>query len=461
MASAVIWMIQNFKSLVVTIVIFCTMVLTAPGELLCQGMEGIPDQQIDQQFQKEVIDSVSSALNEVYVFPEVAKKMEKKMRELYKKGEYKDLTSLQEFTRRLTEDMQAISNDKHLRVGFVPESMRERLAQNEDSLTPEQRKEQFKRLARNNFAFKKIELLPSNIGYLKLDGFNDASYAGATAVAAMNFLANVDALIIDLRENGGGSPSMIQLITSYFYEDPVHLNSFYIRKEDTTQQFWTSSYVPGPRMTDVDLYILTSDYTFSAAEEFTYNLKNLKRATIVGETTGGGAHPNETRFFANLNVGMSLPFGRAINPITGTNWEGVGVEPDIRCPADQALDLARLEALKKISDKTMDADRKAIIDFDIEILKASHQPAQVDESILRQYTGNFGPRRVWFENGNLYYQREDRPVFKLIPMSEDTFMLEGVDYFKMRFVKDDSGNVVEILGMYREGQRDRSPKDKN
>jgi len=126
---------------------------------------------------------------------------------------------------------------------------------------------------------------------------------------------------------------VIQLISSYFFADPTHLNSFYIRHEDTVEQFWTQAYVEGPRMTDVDLYVLTSSYTFSGAEEFSYNMKNLKRATIIGETTGGGAHPVDTHIWPKLNFGMRVPFGRAINPITGTNWEGTGVEPDIKAPA--------------------------------------------------------------------------------------------------------------------------------
>lgn len=461
MAHLLGWFVDNIKGLFLTIILLCAVILTAPGELLCQTGQEMPDQEINAQFQKEVIDSVSAALNEVYVFADVAKNMEKRMRDLYKKGEYKELTSLQQFTQRLTDDMLAISNDKHLRVGFVPEEMRERFTQDEDSLTDEQFQKLYDRYARDNFTFDKVEHLPGNIGYLKFDNFVDAAYAGPTAVAAMNFLANVDALIIDLRENGGGNPSMIQLIISYFYKDPVHINSFYIRKEDTTQQFWTLPYVPGPRMEDVDIYVLTSSYTFSGAEEFSYDLQSMKRGTIIGETTGGGAHPVETRFFQNLNVAMRLPYGRAINPITGTNWEGVGVIPDIKCPEDQALNVARMEALKKIIAKTEDEERKAALDFDLGILKASYEPAQVDESILRQYAGSYGPRKVWFENGNLYYQREDNPVYKLIPMSEDTFLPEGLDYFKMRFVKDDSGNVTEIMGIYRDGRTDRSPKDKN
>jgi len=149
-----------------------------------------------------------------------------------------------------------------------------------------------------------------------------------------------------LRYNGGGAPSMIQLISSYFFAERKHLNSFYVRASDSWEHFWTQEEVQGPKLVDVPIFILTSGRTFSAAEEFTYNLKNMERATIVGETTGGGAHPvNGRNFdFGTFTITMSVPYGRAVNPTTGTNWEGVGVVPDIAVPADQALDKALQEA---------------------------------------------------------------------------------------------------------------------
>jgi C-terminal processing protease CtpA/Prc len=195
-----------------------------------------------------------------------------------------------------------------------------------------------------------VAILPGNIGYLKLNGFVDAQIAGPTAVAAMNFLANADALIVDLRDNGGGSPSMIQLLSSYFFEERVHLNSFYIRRTDEWEEFWTHDQVQGPRMTEMPIFVLTSGRTFSAAEEFTYNLKNLERATIVGETTRGGAHPvtGSTIPFDGFTIGMTIPYGRAVNPVTGTNWEGTGIDAHIEVPADDALDAAVREASRSI-----------------------------------------------------------------------------------------------------------------
>jgi hypothetical protein len=417
-----------------------------------------PDKVIDARMQAEIIDSVTQALNEIYVFPDVAKKMEKHLRKQYKKKAYKDITSLTEFTQKLTEDLQKISHDRHLWVRFVSDEMMSMFEG--DTLTDEQKQRELEEKRRDNFCFKEIKLLEGNIGYVDLRCFAGAADAGPTAIAAMNFLAYTDAIIFDLRQNGGGSPSMIQLISSYFFPERVHLNSFYIRKSDSTKQFWTQAHVQGPRMSDVDLYVLTSNYTFSAAEEFTYNLKNMERATIIGDTTGGGAHPIEVKPFQNLSIGMSLPFGRAVNPITGTNWEGTGIAPHIAVPQEQALDVAHLEALKKLLEKTEDADRKTQLEWAIEGKNVKLNPVTVEVSKLQKYAGQFGPRKFSVEDGVLYYQREDRPKYALIPMGDHKFMLDGLDYFRIQFVEEPTGEFNEMIGQYDNGRTDGNKRDK-
>ncbi len=416
------------------------------------------DKKIDAKIQAMVIDSVTRALNEVYVFPDVAKKMEKHLRSQYKKNAYKDLTSLREFSQKLTEDLRQISHDRHLWVDFASNEL---LAQFQgDTLTDEAKQKELEQNRIDNFCFKELKILEGNIGYVDFRCFSDAIDAGPTAIAAMNFLAYTDAIIFDLRQNGGGSPSMIQLITSYFFPEPVLLNTFYIRKTDSTHQFWTQASVQGPRMTNVDLYVLTSSYTFSGAEEFTYNLKNMKRATIIGDTTGGGAHPIDRKAFHSLNVGMSLPFGRAVNPVTGTNWEGTGIAPHIYVPQEQALDVAHLEALKKLAEKTQDPDRKAQFKWAIDGKQTKLHPVSLQSGELQKYAGQFGPRKIWVEDGALYYQREDRPKYKLIPMGNHWFMLEDLDYFRIEFLTDDKGGINELVGHYDNGRTDGNKRDK-
>jgi C-terminal processing protease CtpA/Prc len=290
-----------------------------------------------------VIDGAVSSLNEFYVFPETAKKMEEAIRARQKKGEYDAFYDGEAFANLLTYHLQEVSHDKHLRVNFSPRV----LPKGDPGKDPDAEARMRTEMERNNCFFEKAERLPSNIGYLKVNGFPNPDVCGPTAMAAMGFLANVDALIFDLRDNGGGDPKMVALISTYLFGEATHLNDLYNRKENTTTQFWTLPYVPGKRFTGKPVFVLTSKRTFSGAEEFTYNLKNLKRATIIGETTGGGAHPTaDHRIDDHFMIGV--PFARAVNPISKTNWEGTGVEPDVKVSADQALDVAKKMAAEQI-----------------------------------------------------------------------------------------------------------------
>ena len=302
---------------------------------------------IDAATRARVIDGAVARLNEFYVFPETAKKMGEAVQARLKGGGYDAITDGDDFASKLTEDLRAVSQDKHLGVNFSAQVIPNRepgANPPPDPATLEQRRTQV--LRRNNCAFEKVEWLPSNIGYLKFNGFAGPELCGPTVTIAMNFLANVDALIIDLRSNGGGSPEMVAYICSYLFAERTHLNDLYNRKEDKTTEYWTRD-VPGPRLTKQPVFVLTSKRTFSGAEEFTYNLKNLKRATIIGETTGGGAHPvSGHRIDDHFSIGV--PFARAINPISKTNWEETGVEPDIKVPASEALEVAKKMAAEQI-----------------------------------------------------------------------------------------------------------------
>ena len=314
------------------------------------------DMTIDAKMKSEVIDQLFKDLNDSYVFPETAKKMETDVRNRLKNKEYEKITSAQEFAKKLTEDLQSVSKDKHLRVRFSFQPIPVRQERSEPSAEEIANYEKYVR--RVNFGFEKIERMQGNIGYIDLRGFSDPKLGAETVKAAMNFLANTDAIIFDLRQNGGGNPEMVQLISSYLFGDkPIHLNSLYWRKGDKTDEFWTKPEAANIKFEGKDIYVLTSSRTFSGAEEFSYNLKNLKRATIIGETTGGGAHPGGM-FRLNDHFGVFIPVGRAINPISKTNWEGTGVEPDVKVPKEQALKVAYIAALKKSAAKEKDEDSK-------------------------------------------------------------------------------------------------------
>jgi hypothetical protein len=306
----------------------------------------------------QTIEAILSRLNESYVLPETAARMEKAIRSRIQKGEYDKITSSAVLAQTLTAHLAEIAKDKHLGVNFYYEP----ISANENQIEPTvEEKEMFRRSAASqNFGFEKVERLNGNVGYMELNGFINSELGAETAIAAMQFLTNTDALIIDLRYNGGGVPGLAQLISSYFFSvKPVQLHSIYWREGNRTEQFWTLPFVPGKRYLDKPLYILMSKQTLSAPESFAYNLQALKRAVIVGETSAGGANPGR-EFRINEHFAVFVPTGRAINPTTGTNWEGTGVKPDIETTFKQALKVAHLAALRKLLD-TSPSERKKMM----------------------------------------------------------------------------------------------------
>jgi hypothetical protein len=298
---------------------------------------------IDAATRDRVINGTLTKLDEFYVFPETAKKMAAAVREREKKGEYANVRNGVQLALLLTTHLQEVSRDRHLRVTFSPFA-----AGGPGGPGPGSGPGPGPR--GDPCGFEKAERLDGNIGYIKLNVFADPAECREAASAAMARIADVDAVIFDLRDNGGGRPQMVALLTSYLFAQRTHLNDLWNRTTGQTEEFWTTEDVPGKKLTTQPVYVLTSQRTFSGAEEFSYNLKNLKRATIVGETTGGGAHPVAPQEIDERFVAV-VPNGRAINPITKTNWEGVGVEPDVKVPAAEALLKARELAGKGLASK--------------------------------------------------------------------------------------------------------------
>lgn len=308
---------------------------TQPGKLDGIGIVAdpavlTPQRPLGATGRKELVEGVAAAVSDVYVFPEVGRQMAARIRARSASGAYDSISREKAMAARLTEDLRSVADDKHLAVRFSPAEP----SQNPSGLAPTGPE-----AAHDNYGFRKVELLEGNVGYLRLDLFLDDREAKKTADAALAFLGHADAIIVDLRYNAGGDPEMIRHISSYFFDTPTHLNSMMDRDDKIVGDYWTGD-VPGKKLPQtLPLYVLTSRSTFSGAEEFAYNLKQLERATIVGETTGGGAHPVRPIRIDDRFV-VSVPFLRAVNPITRTNWEGVGVEPDVATPADQALERA-------------------------------------------------------------------------------------------------------------------------
>ena len=441
----------------ILIVLFC-LALAAASAIAQQAQPPQPPA-VDAAKKQAVVDEIAKLFNENYIFPETAKKVGDALQAKLKAGDFDRAADASSFARAVSAVILDVSKDKHTGFAYNPamaEDIRTMMGQSEAERA-KVRERQLGESRRDNFGFRKVEQLDGNIGYLDFREFASPDEAGPTAIAALNFLGYCDAVIIDLRQNGGGDPAQIQLMSTYFFPDMAHLNDLYYRQGDRMENYWTMPYVPGPRLDKADLYILTSSRTFSGAEEFTYNMKNLKRATVIGETTGGGAHPTRA-MIVQTDYMLRVPYARAINPVSKTNWEGTGVAPDIAVPAAEAFDKAYAMAVEKLAAKASDPARKAGYEWIMTGLKAKADPAHVAEKTLKSYAGVYGERKVTFENGALYYQRVG-PKYRLIPVTGTLFAVEGLGYFRLEFTVRD-GKAVEVAGLYNDGRREPSPRTK-
>jgi hypothetical protein len=326
----------------------------------------------EQMSGREIVTTALSLLRANYVFPEVAEQAATSVEARLAAGEYDDLDEIT-LTELLTSHLQEVTRDKHLRLrlgggpgpgpggpgpgpgpgpGGPGPGPGPGLRRGPDGTEPENheaRRLAMRQMGRlDNFGIRRVERLDGNVGYLDLRRVAMAANAGPAIAGAMELVAGTYALIIDLRHNGGGAPDGVALWCSYLLtEKPTHLNDIFHADTGETHQFWTLPYVPGTRYVEQPVYVLTGSHTFSGGEELCYNLQALGRAELIGETTGGGAHP--TRGFPiSRAVHIGIPFARSINPVTGTNWEGTGVIPDVAVPEAEAYDVAYGKALQHV-----------------------------------------------------------------------------------------------------------------
>jgi hypothetical protein len=323
---------------------------------------------------KAVLSTLSKELQARYVFPEVAEKVGRALEARAAQGAYEEAITPEAFAERLSKDLRELGKDGHFRVRVDPEFK----PQEDDDKPPtkEELDQMRKGMARRGFGIAKVEQLPGRIGYLDVRGFGPTEIVGPAFSNAIQLLSGAEALILDLRQNGGGDPESVAYLVSHFFPegDTRHLNSIYNRPRNTTRQYWTSPTV-GARYQG-PVYVLTSSFTFSGGEECAYDFQTQKRATLVGETTGGGANPGGPVALGQGLVAF-IPTGKAINPVTNTNWEHVGVKPDVAAPAAEALKVAHLAILKGLLEKEKDPGyRKRLEEILARVEKGEPEPVR-------------------------------------------------------------------------------------
>ena len=292
----------------------------------------------------QVIGQVRTLVETHYVFPEAAADIARQIADSHAQGRYPaDPSALAD---AVTADLQSVNGDKHLRLVFHEAALAEQ--------PPGDDSQEYAAMAhwadQTGGGIACVQRLDGNVGYLDLSPvLFPAAISGASVTAAMSLLAGTDALLVDLRGCLGGEPGMVTLIISYLWDDePVQLTGLRERAADQTRQSWTLPYVAGRRFGKAKpVYVLTGPTTFSGGEQLAYDLQQLGRATIVGERTRGGANAREA-FRVHPHLEATISVAAAVSPVTGTNWEGTGVAPDVETSAEQARDVAHEAALQAL-----------------------------------------------------------------------------------------------------------------
>lgn len=400
----------------------------------------------------EVVQKTASLMSDFYVIKEKGQAMSKALLDKLNRGNYNSLNG-GELADILIKDLRSISNDFHLMMKFYPEGGASQYYEiEEDNVSRENRIE---RARENNYSIQQVSILSGNIGLLKLNGFSDSQNMEAIQALAssMNLLTHTNALIIDLRDNSGGDPDMVQFLMSYFFEgEAIHYNTFHFRDgKDNYIEKYTLPYVPGRKNATRPLYLLIGKKTFSAGEAFAYALKHLKRATIIGETSRGGAHGSEFKLI-NDRFDMSIPVARAINPITGSNWEGKGVAPDHEIDEEKAQNLAHMMAFEAVIDAVEDGPAKLAHEWNFLPLKSMLFPSNPSEELLKKYVGRYDEgRRVFLEKGQLKYQRDNGSISTLKAISTTDFTSDQFSDIRLRFDIYE-GEVMGLLLYLENGQ---------
>lgn len=399
------------------------------------------------QMKSKIVERIVTTFHEYYIDADLARKMGVELKRRQSNGVFDGVGTLGEFAERLTRELRAITGDLHILI-LPYEKLPAYRFENKLVGTPE-----------DNFGFQKVELLPGNIGYLLLKKFYHVREAGPTAVSAMNFLAHCDALIIDLRLNGGGDTTMADLISSYFFDEPQLLNRVYSRWDDRLEEAWTQSYVPGPLLSNVPIYILLSEHSFSCAESFAYQLKHLGRATIVGQKTKGGGHAVTYLSYPEAWINIRVPYARDINPVTGTSFQGTGVLPDLPTSFDDAFAVANREALAGLLATETDEAKRYRLQWALDEYSAALNPAKADVAELPAYAGEYGVRSIILSCSELYYVKPGHAPRALLPMGDDLFTFWSercYSRYRIQFVRNDGGIIV---GFYFTGDDDEEPSE--
>lgn len=400
---------------------FIAAVSVAISSQLSPAQPGAPAAAPARADGRTVVAEIRRLLAANYVLPEVRPRLDSILAKGLAEGRY-DVSDPSVLLDRVNADLTAVARDKHLSLEYDPRQAAEIAAEPADQ--PEDSGPsagQMRQAQRRNHGFTEMKVLPGNVRYVNLQGFVWVGPKSAEAYDnAMRFLKDGDAAIIDLRQNGGGSPEAVQYLVSHFMEPNRPLMTFHMAGNQTDRTS-TLANLPAGRMVGKPLYVLTSGRSASAAEEFTGHIAGYRLGELIGATTAGAGFRNQ---FFPLPGGylISISVGRAVLASTGKDWEGVGIAPTTAVDPEKALLVAQSRALSRLAAAAPPRE-KANYEATAALLAAQVDPVATALP-LAAYAGNFGDRKVWTENGRLAFQREGGPKFFLVPIGQNLFAFQ-------------------------------------
>jgi len=448
---------------ILTVGLLCLGIISLHGQSLRLSNLGKEDTDLNKADKKKVTQLLSDAIQDNYYDRDGVKDLLKFLTELKKADAYKNSEKASVFSRLITEALRGETKDPHFNLFYSPDLFRqaERMlagppaaTSSRASLVPGKSQD-----ARLNYFMPKAEVLEGNVAYLKLTQMADIRQAKATVDAAMAFLGNSDASILDLRGNRGGIGGFTPYMASYFFEEEGKLLfSREMPAYDSVSRFYTEKELPAPRLTEQPLYVLIDGFTGSAARNLAYTLQQHGRAALVGEETGVGTAGAHSASIFPLTNGFvaTLPIANVVHPVSKSNWSMVGVVPDYAVTASKAHEAAHRLAIEKLL-ITSDAQTKEALQNALEALDANEKEAGLvkpDKSLPaghQEYVGRYDVRSISFKEDKLYFQRDGQPALEMALVSPDRFKMVlppgvrvGSPLPQIRFDRDDAGKVVSI-----------------
>lgn len=401
-----------------------------------------------------VIAETVRLIDSVYVVPERRQAITGKLQDAERAGRYATVDPVA-FARRVSDDLQAVSGDKHLALHWSPAEYAATSTAARVGRDHRAGAEYYAGLGRRrNQGVEELRILPGNIRYMRYTNFLwEADVSGRVLDDAMRFLHDGDALIIDLRGNGGGDASAVQYLISHFLSSPQLLMTFHDGPSGESSESRSLEYLPAGRISGRPLFVLIDRATGSAAEEFTYHVQQFKLGVLVGQTTAGAAN-NNALYPINPGFMLSVSTGRPVHPVSKTNWEGAGIAPDVAVEPRQALDRAQALALEQLSARAQDDESRLRYAWARVAVDARLNLAAMPSSELARYAGRYGDRTVRLGKGELVYSRPGRGDTPLEALTTDLFALGDRTDIRVHFLRE-GGRVAAMEVLYEDGRRER------